>query len=60
MLEEASGESLRVPGFEEWSYEIENKDGAMQVRHHGIELPMKKGKRNLEEEEEWGNTASRN
>ncbi len=34
MLEEALGESLRVKGFENWTYDIENKEGAMQVQKH--------------------------
>ncbi len=36
MLEEALGESLRVKGFENWTYDIENKEGAMQVQKHII------------------------
>jgi len=29
-------ESLQAPGFENWSYTVENVDGALQVRHQGI------------------------
>merc|ERR1712066_120557 len=31
-------ESLQSSGFENWSYTVENVDGALQVRHQGIEL----------------------
>lgn len=39
MLEEALGETLKTPGFDKWTYDIENVDGAMHVRHSGIDLP---------------------
>jgi len=34
-------ESLQAPGFENWSYTVENVDGALHVRHQNIDLPNK-------------------
>lgn len=36
LWEKELGESLQAPGFENWSYTVENVDGALQVRHKGI------------------------
>lgn len=35
-------ESLQAPGFENWTYSVENVDGALHVRHEGIKLPGQK------------------
>jgi len=35
-------ESLQAPGFENWSYTVENVDGALHVRHQNIKLPGQK------------------
>ena len=32
---------LKANGFENWSYTVENVDGALHVRHKGIELEKK-------------------
>jgi len=37
-------ESLQAPGFENWSYTVENVDGALHVRHQNINLPNKSSK----------------
>ena len=39
LLEEALGEKLQTGGFEEWSYDVENHDGALHVKHKGIQFP---------------------
>jgi len=31
----------QAPGFENWNYTVENVDGALQVRHMGIDLDKK-------------------
>jgi len=36
-------ESLQADGFANWSYTVENVDGALHVRHEGIDLPGQKG-----------------
>ncbi len=41
LIEDAVGEKLRADGFENWTYEIENVDGALQIRHKGIDTAMK-------------------
>jgi len=41
LLETAMKESLQVGGFEDWTYTVENVDGALHVRHHNIKLPGK-------------------
>ena len=38
-FQQAMNESLQVSGFEDWTYTVENVDGALQVRHHNIKLP---------------------
>lgn len=40
LLEIALGESLQVDGFENWSYSVENVEGALHVRHHNIAVPQ--------------------
>ncbi len=39
LLEEALGEKLQTNGFENWSYDVENHDGALHIKHKGIEFP---------------------
>jgi hypothetical protein len=39
LLEDALGDKLQTPGFEKWSYDVENHEGALHVKHKGIELP---------------------
>lgn len=39
LYEKELNESLQVPGFEKWTYSVENVDGALHVRHEGIDLP---------------------
>jgi len=41
LLENELKESLQAPGFENWSYTVDNVDGALQVRHQGIDLKEK-------------------
>jgi len=41
LYENELNESLQAPGFENWSYTVENVDGALQVRHLGIDLNKK-------------------
>merc|ERR1711997_1348431 len=41
LLENELKESLQAPGFENWNYMVENVDGALQVRHQGIDLKEK-------------------
>jgi len=41
LLEKELNESLQAPGFENWNYTVENVDGALHVRHSGIDLPQK-------------------
>ena len=36
LLEDELGESLRAPGFENWTYSLEDVDGTLQVRHKNI------------------------
>jgi len=38
LYENEMNESLQAPGFENWNYTVENVDGALHVRHQGIEL----------------------
>ncbi|XP_023325846.1 3-hydroxyisobutyrate dehydrogenase, mitochondrial [Eurytemora carolleeae] len=45
LYEREHKESLQAPGFENWTYSVENVDGALHVRHEGIELPAKKQKK---------------
>eukprot|EP00094_Tigriopus_californicus_P013081 TCALIF_12650-PA protein Name:"Protein of unknown function" AED:0.31 eAED:0.31 QI:0/1/0.5/1/1/1/2/173/157 len=40
LLEEALKEDLRAPGFEKWTYDIENVEGALHIRHKGVDLKM--------------------
>ena len=40
LLEDCLKDDLRVPGFENWSYDVENVDGALRIRHSGIDLKM--------------------
>lgn len=44
LIEDALKEDLRAKGFENWTYEIENVDGALQIRHKGIDTHMDVGK----------------
>ena len=37
ILEDALGETVKSPGFENWTYNIENVEGALHVRHQGID-----------------------
>jgi len=37
LYEKELNESLQASGFENWSYTVENVDGALQVRHQGIQ-----------------------
>jgi len=37
LYENELNESLQASGFENWSYTVENVDGALQVRHQGIQ-----------------------
>ena len=39
LLEDKVGTTLRSPGFEKWTYDVENSDGALHIRHSGIDLP---------------------
>lgn len=39
LYEIEQNESLQASGFENWSYTVENVDGALHVRHEGINLP---------------------
>ena len=41
LLEDAMNDKLRTKGFENWSYNVENIDGALHVRHQGINLNVK-------------------
>jgi len=41
LYENELNESLQSKGFENWSYTVENVDGALHVRHKGIELEKK-------------------
>lgn len=41
LYEKELNESLQAPGFENWNYTVENVDGALQVRHTGIDLQKK-------------------
>jgi len=41
LWENELNESLQAPGFENWNYTVENVDGALQVRHMGIDLDKK-------------------
>ncbi len=41
LLEESLKEDLRAPGFEGWTYEVENVEGAIHVRHKGIDLKQR-------------------
>jgi len=41
LWENELNESLQAPGFENWNYTVENVDGALQVRHMGIDLEKK-------------------
>ena len=38
LLEDQLGESLQCNGFDNWTYSIENVDGSMVIRHHGIDI----------------------
>jgi len=38
ILEQALGKEYRAKGFEDWSYDVENVDGALHVRHKNIDL----------------------
>lgn len=40
LLEDCLKDDLQVPGFENWSYDIENVDGAFRIRHNGIDMTM--------------------
>jgi len=42
LMENELKESLQAPGFENWNYTVENVDGALHVRHTGIDLEKKK------------------
>ena len=41
ILEAALNESVKSPGFEKWTYDIENVEGALHVRHKNIDLDVK-------------------
>ena len=38
LLEDTMNEKLRASGFENWSYDVDNVDGALHIRHKGIKL----------------------
>lgn len=38
LLEDTLNEPLQCPGFENWSYSIDNVDGSSVIRHHDIDL----------------------
>ena len=37
LLEDKMNETLRVKGFENWTYDVENVEGALEIRHKGID-----------------------
>ena len=37
-IEQALGKEYRADGFTNWSYDVENVDGALHVRHKNIDL----------------------
>ena len=39
LMEDVCGESFKNDAFKDWSYSIENIDGSLVIRHHGIETP---------------------
>ena len=41
LLEESLKEDLRAKGFENWTYSVENVDGAIHVKHEGIDLTQR-------------------
>jgi len=45
-------ESFQVGGFENWSYTVENVDGALHVRHEGIQLPTSAQTKEEQQEQE--------
>jgi len=34
-------ETLRVKGFENWTYDVDNVEGALEIRHKGIDNHVK-------------------
>ena len=40
ILENALNTQYRAKGFENWTYEVENIDGALHVRHKNINLKV--------------------
>ena len=40
ILEDALKTEYRAKGFENWTYEVENIDGALHVRHKNIDLKV--------------------
>ena len=45
LLEESLKEDLRAHGFENWVYDVENVEGALHIKHSGIELEMNSSER---------------
>lgn len=41
LLEDAVGESLQIPGFEKWGYNIVVEEGSLNIKHEGIDPDRK-------------------
>ncbi len=41
LIEESLKEDLRADGFKDWTYDVENVEGALHVRHKGIDLTQR-------------------
>lgn len=41
LQEDSLGVDLRADGFKDWTYDVENVEGAIHVRHRGIDLTQR-------------------
>ena len=41
LLEDKMNEKLRAKGFENWMYDVENVEGALEIRHKNIDNHVK-------------------